>query len=163
MRVVGLDLAGKPENPTGFCILTEEGTDTKLLHTDEEIMQEIDNAKPDVIAVDAPLWVPHQSFGRITPWRNCDQLLLKRGFKPLSPMMPTMQQLAERAMKLVREMRAKGYNAFETFPRAAEKILGLSKEPRRNQDEYDALLCALTGKAFLEGKSENLDGIIVPK
>ena len=44
-----------------------------------------------------------------------------------------------------------------------EKILGLSKEPRRNQDEYDALLCALAGKAFLEKTFEDLDGIIIPK
>lgn len=163
MKVVGLDLAGKAENPTGFCVLTENGSETKLLHTDEEILQEIDNAKPDVIAIDAPLWIPRQQMGHMVPWRNCDQLLLKRGFRPLSPMMPTMMQLAERGMKLVKDFRSKGYNAFETFPRAAEKILGLSKEPRRNQDEYDALLCALTGKAYLEGTAENLDGIIVPK
>jgi predicted nuclease with RNAse H fold len=163
MRVVGLDLAGKSENPTGFCVLMESGTETKILHSDEEIMTEINNVKPDVIAIDAPLWIPRQTFGRMVPWRNCDQLLLKRGFRPLSPMMPTMQQLAERAMKLVKEMREKGYTAFEAFPRAAEKMLNLSKEPRRNQDEYDALLCALTGKAYLEGNYENLDGIIVPK
>jgi predicted nuclease with RNAse H fold len=158
-----LDLAGKPENPTGFCVLTDAGTETRLLHTDEEIVREIDNVKPDVIAIDAPFWLPRQSFGRMAPWRNCEQLLIKRGFRPLSPMMPTMQQLAERAMKLTRELRAKGYNVFETFPRAAEQVLGLSKEPRRNQDEYDALLCALTGKAFLEGRYENLDGIVIPK
>lgn len=163
MKVVGLDLAGKPENPTGFCFLTEEGADTKLLRSDEEILREIDSARPDIVAIDAPLWVPKHQFGRMTPWRNCDQLLLKRGFRPLSPMMPTMQQLANRAMSLVRQLNNRGYKTVETFPRAVEKILGLSKEPRRNQDEYDALLCALAGKAFLEKEHEDLDGIVIPR
>jgi len=163
MRVVGLDLAGKPENPTGFCFLTENGTETKLLRGDKEILEEINKVKPEIVAIDAPLWLPRQQPGKMVPWRVCDQLLLKRGFRPLSPMMPTMQQLAHRAMKLVRELNAQGYKCIETFPRAVEKILGLSKEPRRNQDEYDALLCALAGKAFLEGQYEDLKGIIIPK
>lgn len=163
MRVVGLDLAGKPENPTGFCLLTDEGAQTKLLYSDKEIIEEIEKAKPEAVAIDAPLWLPKLHGGKLVPWRNCDQLLLKRGFRPLSPMLPTMQQLAHRAMKLVRELNARGYKSFETFPRATEKILGLSKEPRKNQDEYDALLCALAAKAYLEGRYEDLDGIIVPK
>ena len=55
------------------------------------------------------------------------------------------------------------YKVIEVFSRASEKILGLSKEPRKNKDEYDALLCALTAKAYLEGNYEDLDGIIIPK
>ncbi len=163
MKVAGLDLAGKPENPTGFCIMSDEGSETKLLYSDEEIIKNIDESKPACIAIDAPFWLPRAGMGRIAPWRNCDQLLLKRGFRPLSVAMPTMQQLAMRANSLIRQLRSKGYVVIETFPRAAEAVLGLSKEPRKNQDEYDALLCALAAKSFVEKKFEDLDGIIIPR
>ena len=163
MKVAGLDLAGKPENPTGFCIMSDEGSETKLLYSDEEIIKNIDESKPACIAIDAPFWLPRAAMGRIPPWRKCDQLLLKRGFRPLSVAMPTMQQLAMRANSLIRQLRSKGYVVIETFPRAAEAVLGLSKEPRKNQDEYDALLCALAAKSFVEKKFEDLDGIIIPR
>ena len=158
MRVVGIDLAGKFENPTGFCSMTENGTETKLLFTDEEIFDEIEIIKPDCIAVDAPFWLP--KFGA---WRPSEEKLLKRGFQPLSPLLPAMRLLALRASNLVRILRENGYNVIEVFANASEKVLGLSKEPRKNQDEYDALLCALTAKAYLEGNYEDLDGIIMPR
>ena len=68
-----------------------------------------------------------------------------------------------RAGKLVRILKDKGFRIIEVFSKASEDVLGLSKEPRKNKDEYDALLCALTAKAYLEEKYENLDGIIIPK
>ena len=37
MKVVGIDLAGKPKNPTGFCVLTDNFTETKLVYSDEDI------------------------------------------------------------------------------------------------------------------------------
>jgi len=167
MRAIGLDLAGRATNPTGFCLIIEEGetknSDTKLLFSDEELVTSIEAAKPDVIAVDAPFWFPHGPMGKVVPFRNSELLLMKRGFRPLSPALPTMQELAMRAGRLVKVLRDRGYRVIEVFPRASERILGLSKEPRKNQDEYDALLAALTGKAFIEGKFEDLDGIVIPK
>jgi hypothetical protein len=158
MKVVGLDLAGKFENPTGFCSMTESGTETKLLHTDEEIMNEIDAIMPDCIAVDAPFWLP-----RYGAWRPSEEKLLKRGFQPLSPLLPAMRLLALRASNLVKVLRERGYLVIEVFANASEKVLSLSKEPRKNKDEYDALLCALTAKSYLEGNYEDMDGIIIPK
>jgi len=164
---VGIDLAGRPENPSGFCTMIEEdgnsSTETRLLFSDTDIFTEIEKIKPQCIAIDAPFWIPRSQMGIVVPWRNSEQLLLKRGFRPLSPALPTMQQLAERAIRLVNDLRHKGYNVIETFPRAAEIILGLSKEPRKNQDEYDALLCALVAKCYLEKNFENLDGVVIPK
>ena len=158
MKVVGIDLAGKAENPTGFCLLDDSGSHTKLLFTDTEILKEIESIKPDCIAIDAPFWLP--KFGA---WRPADEKLLKRGFQPLSPLLPTMRLLTLRASHLVSVLRKRGYKVIEVFSNATEKIMGLSKEPRKNKDEYDALLCALTAKAYLEGKYEDLDGIIIPK
>jgi len=155
--IVGLDLAGKPKNPSGFCILNKEA-ETKSLYSDLEILREIEMVKPKLIAIDAPFWLP-----RVGAWRPCDQKLIKKGFHPLSPLLPSMHTLTLRAKHLVSVLRGRKYKMIEVFPRATEKILKLSKEPRKNKDEYDALLCALTGKAYLEKKYEDLDGIIIPK
>ena len=100
MRVVGIDLAGKTENDTGFCLMITPDKkhplgkcETKLLKTDMEILKEIGESKPDCIAIDAPLWIP-RSIGPTVAWRPCEQLLMKRGFRPLSSALPTMQMLA---------------------------------------------------------------------
>jgi predicted nuclease with RNAse H fold len=110
-----------------------------------------------MVAMDAPFWLPKGN------WRPSEDALMKRGFRPLSSAFPSMRMLTMRAMHIVRVLRERGYRVIEVFPRASEQILGLSKEPRKNQDEYDALLAALTGKAFLEGKYEDLSGIVIPK
>jgi hypothetical protein len=158
MKVVGIDLAGKFENPTGFCSMTDSGTETKLLFSDEDIINEVEMIKPECIAVDAPFWLPNKGA-----WRTGEEKLLKRGFQPLSSLLPNMRLLALRASRLVKVLREKGYRVIEVFSGASESILGLSKEPRKNKDEYDALLCALTAKAYLEGNYEDLDGIIIPR
>jgi predicted nuclease with RNAse H fold len=59
--------------------------------------------------------------------------------------------MAARAQKLVRLLRGRGYRVIEVFPRASEQILGLSKEPRKNQDEYDALIDDPTGFLYTSG------------
>ncbi|MFH1474023.1 MAG: DUF429 domain-containing protein [Candidatus Aenigmatarchaeota archaeon] len=158
MKVVGLDLAGMSKNPTGFCLLTEKGSETKLLYSDLDIINEIDLIKPDCIAIDAPFWMPKSGA-----WRPADEKLMKRGFQPVSPLFPTMRILVIRAIKLVKILIERKYRVIEVFSKASEKVLGLSKEPRKNKDEYDALLCALTAKAYLEGNYEDLSGIIIPR
>jgi hypothetical protein len=158
MKVVGVDLAGKPENPTGFCLLSDEGSQTKLVFSDKEIIDEIERIKPDCIAIDAPFWLPRTGI-----WRTSDEKLIKRGFQPVSPAFPTMRLLVLRASNLIKVLKERNFAFIEVFSSASEKVLGLSKEPRKNKDEYDALLCALTAKAFLEGKYEDLDGIIIPR
>ena len=74
-----------------------------------------------------------------------------------------MRILVLRASHLVKVLKERKYKVIEVFSNASEKVLGLSKESRKNKDEYDALLCALTAKAYLEGNYEDLDGIIIPK
>jgi uncharacterized protein len=156
MKIVGLDLSGMEKNDTGFCFLGNK-IETKLLHTDQEILDEIDKISPDLIAVDAPF-----SFPVLGTWRPGEATLIKRGFRPVNTRIPSMALLVDRAIALVAILRKK-YQVIEVYSAASERLLGLSKEPRKNKDEYEALLCALTGKAYLEGEYENLDGIIVPK
>ncbi len=157
--VVGIDLAGKEENPTGFCVLRVTGAKTKKVFSDKEILEEITKAKPQVVAIDAPLWLPPEGVA----WRICELLLMKRGFRPLSLLLPSMRLLALRAKNLAQNIRKMGIDVIEVFAAASEKILGLEKEKRKSKDEYDALLCALTAKAYLQGNYENLGGIVLPK
>lgn len=161
MKVVGVDLAGKPENPTGFCILEADGevkTEIKVLKEDSEIIKAIEDAKPDCVAIDAPFWTPASGF-----WRRSEELLIKRGFKPVSPKLPSMQVLALRAKGIVENLRKSSFRVIEVSSAATEKILQASREPKSNEHEYEALLCALTAKFYLDKKFEDLEGIIIPR
>jgi len=112
--------------------------------------------EPDIIAIDAPFSFPEEGY-----YRDSDKKLQELGFKPLSPRFPGMQPLVERAMKLVSELR-ENYRVIEVFPRATEGILGLGE---KKTHEYDALLCALTGKYYFQGKFRAVgkEEIIVPE
>ncbi|MEM7826685.1 MAG: DUF429 domain-containing protein [Candidatus Aenigmatarchaeota archaeon] len=160
MRVVGIDLAGKEKNPTGFCLLIvsnqEESTETMLLYTDDEIIRESQKAAPDLICIDAPLSFPEHGY-----FRDSDIELKRRGFKPLSPLFPSMALLTKRGIKLKIRLEKMGYKIIEVFPMATEKILGLEKEKKANKDKYDSLLCALTGKYYLKNSYELIGNEIV--
>lgn len=161
MRVIGIDLAGKPENPTGFCVLEADGevkTEIKILKDDSEIIKAVEDAKPDCVAMDAPFWIPPSGF-----WRRGEELLIKRGFRPVSPRLPSMQVLALRAKGIVQTLREKGFHVIEVSASATEKVLQASREPKSNEHEYEALLCALTAKFYLDRKFDDLEGIIIPR
>lgn len=166
MRVVGIDLAGLEKNETGFCVLDFEGGKDKIivkrLLSDREILDEVDarngEQKIDVIAIDAPFDFPEQGY-----FRKSDVMLKNRGFAPLSPMFPGMKPLTRRGKMLSGILKKRGFSVIEVFSKVSEKILGLDKKKAANKDEYDALICALTGKYYLNGKYEDMDGIIIPK
>jgi len=155
---VGIDLAAYPHNPSGVCVLT---TKPHLSHafTDDDLLTTISAHKPLVVAIDAPFSFPSKG-----PWRPCELALLKRGFRPLSPLLPSMKPLTERAMALVPEFRTsigvKG-QVIEVFARATEAILGI-KRAGGSEHQWDAYLCALTGRAYIDGAYEAVDGIILP-
>jgi uncharacterized protein len=67
MKILGIDLAGKPENPTGISILNVPDLETlspdlkfKPLYEDGKILRKIKKLKPDLIAIDAPLSIQGQ-------------------------------------------------------------------------------------------------------
>ncbi|MFP4115807.1 MAG: DUF429 domain-containing protein [Candidatus Aenigmatarchaeota archaeon] len=159
MKVLGLDLAGKDENDTGFCLLDGSKVETHVVKADVEILELVKGADPDVIAIDAPLSFPEDGM-----YRGCDQRLRDRGYDVLSPNFPGMRVLVNRALSLVKKLkREDDFEVIEAFPRATEKILPVKKGKNMTEDEHDAFLCALTGKKYLQGEHENLDGIIIPE
>jgi len=175
MISVGIDLAGKPCNPTGICILKIDSKEISLktVYSDEEILKEIYIYSSDrtILAIDAPLMKDSKPKLRLA-----DKLLKKYGAMP--PTMKSMKYLSIRASNLSKKIKSKGYEVIEVFPTATAKILGiynkdytkiskaLDIEPK-NKHELDAYLCALTGKLFLQGKTievgDDEGKIILPK
>lgn len=65
MKVAGLDLAGSPKRDTGVCILGSLNSPggravakTAILHDDVEILDFVSLHRPDMVAIDAPLFLP---------------------------------------------------------------------------------------------------------
>ena len=191
MLTIGLDLAGVESRPSGFCVLADFKVETCLLYADKEIIQKIEELKPKVIAIDAPLSLPpgRKSIEERNDvhFRECDRELLKRGIKFFPITLGPMRKLTKRGIKLKKILKNKGFKIIEAYPGGAQDIL---KIPRKQQGldelrkgleklgikglksgmtdhELDAVTCAYVGKLFLEGKSETLgvieDGIIMPK
>lgn len=69
MKIVGIDLSGKETNPSGICVLNRDKITLKTLLSDEEILKEIKNIKPSLIAIDTPLSLPK---GRCCLEKNCN-------------------------------------------------------------------------------------------
>ncbi len=159
MKVVGLDLAGKQENDTGLCFI--EGSSVKILtvRTDVEIMEIVKTTDPDIIAVDAPLGFPEEGM-----YRDCDQKLKDMGYDVLSPNFPGMRVLVNRARSLVGKLsKMDGYDIIEVFSQASEDILPARRTCGMSEDEFDAFVCALTAKKYLEGEYKDMDGIVLPE
>ncbi|MCD6530470.1 DUF429 domain-containing protein [Candidatus Bathyarchaeota archaeon] len=191
MIVVGLDLAGVEDRPSGFCVLEDLNAETCILYTDEEILQKIRLLKPNVIAIDAPLSLPpgrtsiEERTG--THLRECDRELLKRGIKILPITLGGMRKLTQRGVRLKRLLEAEGFRVIEVYPGGAQDVLGVPRKSRGREPllaglkklgirglrkemsdhELDAVTAAFVGKLFLEGKSETLGdperGIVMPK
>jgi len=191
MHVIGIDLAGSEKRQTGFCILDRMKAYTSVLYTDEEIIDKIEEVRPDIIAIDAPLSLPEgrKSIEDRTNvhLRECDKELLKRRIKFFPITLGPMRKLTQRGIELKKILESKGFRVIEVYPGGAQdvlkiprkqrgldklkeglkmlKITGLTKE--MNDHELDAVTSAFVGKLFLEKKSEILGdqkiGIVMPK
>jgi predicted nuclease with RNAse H fold len=178
ITVVGLDLAGVPARPTGFCILRGLAAETADLHADEEILSAVGAARPDLVAIDAPLTLPP---GRSSiherndcHYRPCD-LELRRRKIPFFPItLGPMRGLTERGMRLRAELEQRGIRTVEMYPGGAQDVWRLPRagrdreglrrglvrrglkglRPDCSSHELDAATGALVGRLFLQGRAE---------
>jgi predicted nuclease with RNAse H fold len=177
MIVVGLDLAGVETRPTGFCLLKQMTAETRSLYTDTQILNAIEESKPDVVAVDAPLTLPpgrksiEERTG--THLRPCDEELLRRRIRFFPVTLGPMRKLTTRGIALKMAVQVLNFKVIEVYPGGAQDILHI---PRKQQGleflkrgleklglnglaenlsdhELDAATCAYVGKLFLEGKA----------
>ena len=187
--VVGVDLAGSPHRATGVCILQGMTARTHIAFADEEILSWIDQARPTIVPIDAPLSLPggrktiHDLSGE--HFRDCDLELRRRGIRFFPVTLGPMRMLTERGIALKAKIEKMGYRVVECYPGGAQDVWGIPRQRRDLQglrrgleelgvrgltqamtgDELDAVTAALVGRWFLLGKGEILGGeggIIMP-
>jgi len=122
--VVGVDLAGSPRRATGVCVLRGMKARTRIAFADEEILDSIEQARPDIVPIDAPLSLPR---GRATihdrageHFRECDSELRKRGIRFFPVTLGPMRMLTERGLALRAKIEKMGYHAVECYPGGAQ-------------------------------------------
>jgi predicted nuclease with RNAse H fold len=181
--IIGIDLAGKPENPTGWALLLNKNVQAKLLYNDDEILEEIFRKDPVLIAIDAPFNLPKTGL-----LRKADRGMIKKGYRVFPPTIPSMKNLTLRAMKLNNLIAKMGYKTIEVHPTSTRKALnmplkdlrviqetlksmGLRGEIERRiltAHEIDAVTAALTAYLYTKNKTESIGDvkegyIIIPK
>ncbi len=192
-RVVGVDLAGSPKRNTGICLLKGMTVlSFATVYTDDDIIDYIVHAAPELIAIDAPLSIPpgRASLEERTGehFRACDRELMRRGIRFFPITLGPMRSLTMRGIRIKELLVRRGYPVIEIYPGAAQDIWKIARKQgglsnlRRglemlglkgmanhmNGDELDAVTGALVGRMYLKGQAEvlgdfNEGAIIVPK
>lgn len=177
MSSVGVDLAGSPDRQTGICSLVGTQVKTAIAFHDQEILNFVESAFPEVVSIDAPLALP---FGKTLDskrcLRKCDEELLKMGIRFFPINFAGMRQLTERGIWMRKRLEVAGYKVIETYPGAAYELLGLPRPKGRGKrrevrkhlvelfhisgmdekigpHELDAVTCAIVGRLYIEGKA----------
>lgn len=196
--VVGIDLTGSEAKPSGFAVLSDREASTAMIGSDDDLVAAVLAASPALVSIDSPLSLP---AGRVTVgdddpgrarygiMRVCERTLKRRGINVYPCLLPSMQKLTARGIRLAERLRSLGIPVIESYPGAAQDIMGIPRkgagerwlklgleefglsgpfttEPVRH-DELDAITSALVGTFFLAGKYEALGGpgenaLIVP-
>jgi predicted nuclease with RNAse H fold len=178
MISVGIDLAGSGKRDTGFCSMNERmHTRTMVLRSDEEILSETVRACPDIVSIDAPLFLPkgRPSLEHKGPphLRSCDKELLRMKIKFFPITLGPMRMLTARGIFLRGRLESLGLRVIESYPGAIQDILQMPRKQRGVQnlrraltdyglkgdvtgremtgDELDAITSALVGIMYLRG------------
>ncbi|MFQ5710418.1 MAG: DUF429 domain-containing protein [Candidatus Geothermarchaeales archaeon] len=175
VKVVGIDLAGVESRETGFCALEDMKAKTRLVYTDEEIVQLCVDEEPEVVAIDAPLALPKgrkslEERGDVH-LRECDRELLRMKIRFFPVTLGPMRKLTKRGIGLREKLERRGLKVIEVYPGAAQDVLGIPRKQKGplklregleklgikglsevvNDHELDAVTSALVGKMYVEG------------
>ncbi len=177
--IVGIDLAASPKRPTGWALLKGRHATTKVVRTDDDLVELTLQAKPDVVSIDSPLNLPAPTDGGIRKiYRHSELELKQRGISVFWCQLPTMIALTNRGITLANRLRQQGLEVIESFPGAAQDILRIPRKstgreelrmslldfgitgPLADQslshDELDAITSAIVGYFYLAGDYEAL-------
>ena len=167
MKVIGVDLAGRPTNPSGLALLSDHKISTRLVYSNKEIVELCTRERPALVAIDAPLSLPRR--GNL---RTADGGLIRRGLRVFPPTFAGMQSLTERGINLATELRTKNIQVIEMHPRTSGVLLfktpdrhrwvtklkekGVKLKESASEHEIDAAMAALTGALHLQKKTEEV-------
>jgi len=186
-KIVGIDLTGSEARPTGWCLLDGPVAYTRTISTDDDLIFETIDAKPDLVSIDSPLCLPfgrtkvedddpnREEFGIM---RQCERELKRRGVNVYPSLLPSMQKLTARGIRLARIFREMGIPVIESYPGAAQDIMRIPRKGagvewlkaglsdfgisgaylsvKITHDELDAITSALVGTFHLAGLTEEL-------
>ena len=198
ITVVGVDLTGSEQRKSGWAAVTGRNLTMDLVASDADLMERTLAAEPFLVSIDSPLSLP---AGRLSEFdddpgrseygivREAERQLRRRGIHVYPALLPSMQRLTRRGVELATRLRKYGVPVIESYPGAAQDILGiprkktslkhlvdglrrfgyngLSSEADVSHDELDAATSALVGQFMLAGYWEALgsteeDYLIVP-
>jgi len=194
-RIVGIDLTGSEKRATGWALMEGAVATTKTLNADEELFQETVAVAPDLVSIDSPLSLPEGWKDPDQPsgfpiYRKCELALKRMGISVFWCLLPTMKGLTMRGMRLAQRLRAAGVDVIESYPGAAQDLLGIPRKgssleelkwglaragiegeylhSKVTHDEVDAITSALVGLFYMADEYIGLgnaaeDYLIVPK
>jgi uncharacterized protein YprB with RNaseH-like and TPR domain/predicted nuclease with RNAse H fold len=171
-RIVGIDLTGSERRATGWALMEGARVATKALRTDGDLIRETLAANPDVVSIDSPLSLPEGFGGADVPiYRKCELALKRMGISVFWCLLPSMKMLTLRGIHLAGELRKAGCKVIESYPGAAQDILGIPRKKASleelkwglsragitgdfltaniTHDEVDAITSALVGLFYL--------------
>lgn len=126
---------------------------TEVLHTDDEIITRTVAADPEVVSIDAPLFLPkgRENLEKKGPphFRECDKELLRMKIKFFPISIGPMRMLTARGMRLRTVFEKEGLKVIESFPGAIQDILGMP----RKQAGLDVLEASLRAYGISFGDS----------
>ena len=196
--VVGIDLTGSEAKPSGFAVLSGRKARTAMIGSDDELVAAALATSPALVSIDSPLSLPagrstveddDPGRARYGIMRVCERTLKRRGIHVYPCLLPSMQRLTARGIRLAERFRKLGVPVIESYPGAAQDIMGIPRKGAGERwlklgleefgltgafttesvrhDELDAITSALVGTFFLAGRFEALTGpqenaLIVP-
>jgi len=130
--VVGLDLAGSPQRPTGACRLSGGRVATTILFSDVEILAYVAAARPALVTIDAPLHLPPGRSSihdrNAVHYRPCDLELRARGIPFFPITLGPMRTLTSEAWPSARRSSSAASGSPRCIP-AVPRMSGASPGP----------------------------------
>jgi len=170
--IVGIDLTGSEKRATGWAVMRGADVATKSIRTDTELVAETLAANPALVSIDSPLSLPEAHGTPGAPiYRKCELALKRMGISVFWCLLPSMAMLTRRGIRLATELRKAGCKVIESYPGAAQDILGIPRKKasleelkqglfragiqgefvttKVTHDEVDAITSALVGLFYL--------------
>ncbi|MEZ0346635.1 MAG: DUF429 domain-containing protein [Infirmifilum sp.] len=93
------------------------------LYTDEEILNNITRQEVYAMGIDSPLSFPKQARER-----GCERMLRELGIKFFPPVLPAMEKLTKRGMKLAATLEKAGIRVLEVYPGGTQDLLCIPRK-----------------------------------